>query len=108
MDETGHYQADEVGHPQINFEMFDPLNTLTNVGYLFAATRNNNCGLRILSDKLFRGLNFEGQTTKTLNISGMFMYSHLAVDSCPAPLFTSVRRNLAAGYDTYLSGLTED
>ena len=38
----------------------------------------------------------------------MFMYSHLAVDSCPAPLFTSVRRNLAAGYNTYINGLTED
>jgi hypothetical protein len=108
MDESGQYQADEVGHPQINFEMFDPLNTLTNASYLFAATKENDCGLRILSDRLFRGLDFEGQLTKTLNISGMFMFSHLAVDSCPAPLFSSVRRNLAAGYNTYLNGLTED
>jgi hypothetical protein len=88
--------------------MFDALNTLTNASYLFAATRENDCGLRILSDKLFRGLNFEGQLTKTFNISGMFMYTHLFVDSCPAPVFSSVRGNLAAGSNTYLNGLTED
>ena len=94
--------AEDTGSAQIDFSMFDNYTTLTDISYMFAGEMSKSYGLHEISSTMFSGID-QTSILNTLNISNLFAYSDITVDST-APLFKKAK--LTAGGNTYLTGIS--
>lgn len=95
----------DTGSPQIEWNMFDGLDKLTDISYMFAGQQSKEYGLHQINLKMFEEFKNNDDATKSLNIAYLFAYSSLvsSVESS-APLFSQC--NLTSSKTTYLTGIS--